>query len=550
MYIDTSKIKKTGGKIYIRHLLRESYRENGKVKKRTIANLSHLPANLLDALRRALKSMDGSNSDAPAGVGIDLHQGASVGGVLTLLHVAAVLGVATALGEDRDGKLALWQVIARTLDQGSRLSAVRLARTHAVEDLLKLDPFTEDDLYNNLKWLAANQAAIEDRLFALRYPVEPPSLYLYDVTSSYLEGACNELAAFGYNRDGKRGKRQIVVGMLCDQDGWPLTVEVFAGNTQDPQTVASQLDKLSNRFGGGEITLVGDRGMLKSKQIQDLLTRKWHYITGITKPQIRKLIEDAVFDISLFDIELAEVFEGDIRYVLRKNPVRAQEMEQSRNDRLQALENWLGRKNQYLAEHPKASLSIAARNATREADKLKISGWIEVIANNDRTLSLEIDQGALAEVTELDGRYVLKTDLAQRQASKEQIHDRYKDLAKVEQAFRISKTVDLELRPIFVRKEESTRAHAFVVMLSYWLNKHLREVWKDFDCTVSEALGELEQICAVEVHVKGRHAYTTVPKPRPDLAAILSKIDLQLPRTMNITPNNVDTIRKLQHNRK
>jgi hypothetical protein len=549
MYIDTSTIRKADGKTYTRHLLRESYREDGKVKKRTIANLSHLPAQVLEVLRQSLKSMDSSNTQGLVGTEVSLRQGPSVGGVLTLLHVATVLGIDTALGNDRDGKLALWQVIARTLDQGSRLSAVRFARTHAVEDLLEVDPFTEDDLYGNLKWLSTNQSAIEDRLFALRYPDRLPSLYLYDVTSSYLEGECNELAAFGYNRDGKRGKRQIVVGMLCDQDGWPLTVEVFAGNTQDPQTVASQLEKLSSRFGGGKITLVGDRGMLKSKQIQDLLSRKWHYITGITKPQIRKLINDGVFELSLFDIELAEIFDGDIRYVLRKNPVRAHEMEQSRSDRLQVLENWLARRNQYLAEHPKADPLIAGRNATREADKLKISGWVNVIVH-DRTLKLEVDQTALAEIAELDGCYVLQTDLTRHQASKEQIHDRYKDLTRVEQAFRISKTIDLELRPIFVRRADSTRAHAFVVMLSYWLNKHLRTAWKDFDCTVSEALSELEQLCAIEVHAKGQHAYTAIPEPRENLVSMLASIDLQLPRTINLTPTAMDTTRKINNRRK
>lgn len=551
MYIDTSTIRKADGKTYTRHLLRESYRENGKVRKRTIANLSHLPAHVLEALRQVLSSMRRSSHQVPAPDSHgDLRQGPSVGAVLTLLHVAAAVGIATALGRDRAGKLALWQIIARTLDQGSRLSAVRFARTHAVEDLLQVESFTEDDLYDNLKWLTANQAAIEDRLFAVRYPAEPPKLFLYDVTSSYLEGSCNELAAFGYNRDGKRGKRQIVLGMLCDQDGWPLTVEVFAGNTQDPKTVASQLEKLSKRFGGAEITLVGDRGMLKSQQIQDLLTRKWHYITGITKPQIKKLINNGVVDASLFDVELAEVFDGATRYVLRKNPIRAQEMQDSRTDRLAALQSWLERKNQYLAEHPKASPAIAARNTTREADKLRVSAWVNVIDHGTRTLSLEIDQQALAEVAELDGCYALKTDLTEAQASKEQIHDRYKDLAKVEQVFRISKTVDLELRPIFVRTEDSTRAHAFVVMLSYWLNKYLRAAWRDFDCTVSEALVELDQLCAVEVHVQGTHAYTAVPEPRPHLAAMLAQIDLQLPRAIKVSPTEVDTTTKLTARRK
>ena len=166
---------------------------------------------------------------------ITLKQGLSFGAVWTVYHVARRLGIEQALGTTREGKLALWQVIARVIDQGSRLSAVRLAMAHAACDVLGLGTFDEDALYENLDWLAGAQAAIEDRLFAQRTKTKPVSLFLYDVTSSYLEGTHNALAAFGYNRDGKKGKRQIVIGLLCDEDGHPVSIEVFPGNTQDPQ---------------------------------------------------------------------------------------------------------------------------------------------------------------------------------------------------------------------------------------------------------------------------------------------------------------------------
>src|SRR4030081_3504870 len=195
-------------------------------------------------------------------------QGVSFGAVWTVYHITRHLGIEKALGTTREGKLALWQVIARVIDQGSRLSGVRLAMAHAACDVLGLGTFDEDALYENLDWLVGVQASVEDRLFAQRTKAKPLNLFLYDVTSSYLEGTHNALAAFGYNRDGKKGKRQIVIGLLCDEDGHPVSIEVFPGNTQDPHTLASQVAKLKDGFGVQAITFVGDRGMIKSQQIE------------------------------------------------------------------------------------------------------------------------------------------------------------------------------------------------------------------------------------------------------------------------------------------
>src|SRR6266853_6634388 len=248
MYIDTSHITR-GDKTYTRHLLRESYRANGKVLHRTIANVSQCSAAEIEALRLALRHKENLEHLGTIQDAITLQQGLSFGAVWTVYQVARRLGIAQALGTTREGKLALWQVIARVIDQGSRLSAVRLAMAHAACDVLGLGPFDEDALYENLDWLAGAQASIEDRLFAQRTPTKPVNLFLYDVTSSYLEGTHNALAAFGYNRDGKKGKMQIVIGLLCDEDGHPISIEVFPGNTQDPRTVAAQLTKAVSSFG-------------------------------------------------------------------------------------------------------------------------------------------------------------------------------------------------------------------------------------------------------------------------------------------------------------
>src|SRR5262247_3156624 len=283
MYIDTSHITR-GGKTYTRHLLRESYRANGKVLHRTIANLSQCSAAEIEAIRLARRHKQDLENLGTVQDAVTLKQGLSFGAVWTVYHVARRLGIEKALGTTREGKLALWQVVARGLDQGSRRSAVRLAMSHAACDLLGLAAFDEDALYENLDWLAGAQAAIEDRLFAQRTKTTPVRLFLYDVTSSYVEGTHNALAAFGYNRDGKKGKRQIVIGLLCDEDGQPVSIEVFPGNTQDPQTFATQINKVKARFGVQAITFVGDRGMIKGQQIEDLAQQGCHYITAITKP--------------------------------------------------------------------------------------------------------------------------------------------------------------------------------------------------------------------------------------------------------------------------
>src|SRR5262249_7569491 len=208
------------------------------------------------------------------------------------------------------------------LDKGSRFPAVRLALSHAACDVLGLDAFDEEALYETLDWLAGAQAAIEDRLFAQRTKTNPVRLFLYDVPSSSLAGTHNALAAFGYNRDGKKGKMQIVIGLLCDEAGHPVSIEVFPGNTQAPHTFAAQLNKVKARFGVTELTFVGDRGMMKGQHSEDLVQRGCPYITAITKPPMEKLRRTGTFQMDLFDQEVAAgLAEEGIRYVLRRHPV-------------------------------------------------------------------------------------------------------------------------------------------------------------------------------------------------------------------------------------
>ena len=554
MYVDTSTVRSAKGKSYTRHLLRESYREEGKVKHRTIANLSHCKPEEIEALRLALRH----KKDLAALVSLkdDLRvvQGLSVGAVWTVFEVARRLGIVAALGSTRAGKLALWQVIARVIDQGSRLSAVRLAGSHAACDILKLEKFNEDHLYENLDWLCENQAKIEDRLFEQQQG-KPDNeaeqrLFLYDVTSSYLEGTENELAAFGYNRDQKRGKRQIVIGLLCDETGMPLSVEVFKGNTRDPNTFGVQVSKVAKRFGGGEVTFVGDRGMIKSGQIEDLNREGFHYITAITKPQINSLLNSGVIQMGLFEQQLAEVETSEgIRYVLRRNPIRAAEVTRSRQDRLQAVQREADRLNLYLAEHRRAQVEVARGKVQVKIERLRLSGWLRVRATG-REILLNEDSAALTEEAKLDGCYVLKTDLSARVASKETIHDRYKDLALVEWAFRTSKTVNLEVRPVHVRTALHTRGHVLVVMLSYLIIAELARCWQELEVTVDEGIKQLDTLCATQLLINGKVRCNQIPQPRPLLQQLLNAAQVALPEVLPSKGVRVTTKKKLAPRRK
>lgn len=531
MYLDRS-ITRIRGKTYHRVLLRQSYREEGKVKHRTIANFSRCSPEEIEAIALALQhkkdlSALHASGDAPSQK-IELRQGLSVGAVGLLHALAGELGLTAALGPSRQGKLALWQVIARVIDQGSRLSAVRLAGSHAACDILGLGSFNEDDLYANLDWLCAHQSAIEDRLFRQLHPAAGPELFLYDVTSSYLEGQHNELGAFGYNRDGKRGKKQIVIGLLCDAAGRALCIEVFAGNTPDTRTFASQIEKVAARFGAASVSFVGDRGMIKGPQMAELAAHGFHYITAITRPQIEKLLAEKVLDMELFDEELAEVQGENVRYILRRNPRRAQELEASRAGKLRKLREEVAASNAWLAGHPRAGLEVALRRIVGRIAKLRMADWLGARGAN-REIELVIDEEALRETSKLEGCYVLTTDLQKTVAGKQVVHARYKDLAKVEWAFRTSKTVELEMRPIHVRLDERTRGHALVVMLAYRLVAELAQRWASLNETVEEAIGELSTLCAHEVWIDGELRCAKIPQPRQSVARLLEFAGVILP---------------------
>ena len=550
MFIDDATFTRNG-KTYRRVLLRNSYRFNGQVCHDTLANLSHCSDDEIRAIKLALKHKDQLTHVGDLREEVSSRQGLAVGAVWVLHQLAKRLGLVKALGQSRTAKLALWLVLASVIAQGSRLSAVRLAQQHAVCDLLGLEAFNEDDLYQAMDWLDEQQPALEEALFTHRYATagQVPTLYLYDVTSSYLEGDHNELGEYGYNRDGKKGKKQIVIGLLTDEEGWPITVEVFAGNTQDPKTFKAQIDKMVQRFSVKQVTLVGDRGMIKTVQISDLKEAAFHYITAITKPQIEALLKTEVLQLSMFDEDLLEVTTEGVRYIVRRNPQRAEELAAVRQSKRARLDNYLAQKNAYLAAHPRAKVETALKNAQAKANQLKIHAWAKLNVEQ-RRLTLAVDEDAQRAATRLDGCYVIKTDLPPAVASSETAHARYKGLAEVEYAFRTMKTTLLEMRGIFVRKATRTRAHVFVIMLAYLLAYQLRRLWHDVELTLEEGIAELASICAIELTLPNQITCQVIPEPRPLGKLLLEKADITLPDAIPHKRITVVTRKKLVPQRK
>jgi transposase len=549
MYVSRAAWPSSNGKTYTSIYLRESYRDGDHVRKRDIANLTHCDPQEIAAIELALQ-FKGNLAALGSLDKVQLSQGPSVGAVWVIAETARRLGLDQALGGGFAGQLALWQVVARVLEQGSRLSAVRLAQVHAACDVLGIRRgFDENDLYTNLTWLSEHQEAVEKRLFTRRRRQQKPELFLYDVTSSYLEGEDNAYAAYGYNRDGKKGKKQIVIGLLCDEQGTPVSTEVFRGNTQDPKTFAAQVQKASERFGCERVTFVGDRGMIKSGQVEDLSQAGFHYITAITKPQIDTLIETRLIQMELFAAEVCEVQREGVRYVLRRNPLRAEQLAASRADKQAAVERLRQNRNRYLDEHPRAKVATAEKALRVKIEQLKTHAWLQVEAEG-RTLKLTVNQPALEETARLDGCYVIKTDLPESAASKQVVHDRYKDLTQVEQAFRTCKTAHLEMRPIHVRTAEHTRGHVLVVMLAYLIRRELSRAWAALDATVEEGLHQLQTLCVTEVKVEGGGSCLRIPTPSVAAAALLKALKIRLPEALPHTETAVVTRKKLPTRRK
>jgi transposase len=515
-------------------LLRETRRQGKKIVKVTLANLSSLPPQRIDILRRVLKGeLDAfAYGKTPAA----LEQGASYGALWLAKTLCDRLGITSSLGKNRHTPLVLLMIAARLLEPGSKLATMRWSKTHAVKEILGLEPesFDENSFYRALSWLDEQQTNIEQKLFKSRY-AKPllPELFLYDVTSSYLEGSNNELADYGYNRDKKSGKKQIVIGLLTDIYGTPLAVRVFQGNTGDTKTVSEQINILAQQFKVQRITLVGDKGMLRGPQIQALTAVQFHYITAISKSEIRTLLASRLLQLSLFDEHLTSVTDitSGIRYVLRCNPERRRQVRENRHERIQKIQGYTITQTDYLAGRGKRRAEVALRQVISRIERYNLKKIVSATLNG-RCIEISIDDDALSQAEMLDGCYVIKSDLPDKFITAAQIHDRYKDLSKVERAFRTMKTGLLEIRPLFLRRADHTRGHVFMVMLSYLLANEIDKSISDLDITVSELMHDLDRICLQHQWLAPEVRLARLPQPSATQTEILQALALKLPEAI------------------
>lgn len=462
-------------------LLRESYREHGKVKTRTLANLSRWPEAKVEKLQRALKGLPAQG---------DLAGAFDIGRSLPHGHVAAVLGTARRLGVEelidaapsRRRDLVTSMLVAQVIDPGSKLAFARGLRdetaTSSLGQLLGVSGCDEDDLYAAMDWVLARKDAIENTLAARH--LANGTLVLYDVSSAAFEGRTCPLGKIGHARDGVKGRQQIVYGLLCSPAGVPVAIEVFDGNTADPKTLAAQITKLKTRFGLSRVCLVGDRGMLTSARIRDEL-RPAHldWISALRAEQIRVLVNDAALQLSLFDEQnLFEITHPDYpgeRLVCCHNPALAEERARKRDELLAATEKQLQTiaAATRRARQPLRGQDSIALRVGKVRNKFKMAKHFDLVITDD-SFTFTRNQDRIAAEAALDGIYVLRTSLPAQTLERDDVVLRYKDLADVERFFRMLNT-ELDVRPIRHRLADRVRAHMFLRMLSYYISWHMKQ---------------------------------------------------------------------------
>ncbi|MCA1679999.1 MAG: IS1634 family transposase [Actinobacteria bacterium] len=476
MHVVTNTVRR-GGREYTSTLLRRSYREGGKVKKETLANLSHLPAEAVDAVRRILRGEIVVGAEDAFAIERSLPAG----------HVRAALVMARRLElgrlldrvSSRERELCLAMICQQALAPGSKLATVRALSQSTLGSELGVEGASEDDLYDALDWLLERQEPIEDRL--ARRHLSDGELVLYDVSSSYFEGRTCPLAKLGYSRDGRRGTPQIIYGLLCDRPGRPLCVEVFSGELHDDKTLPAQIEKLKTRFGLKTVIVVADRGMVTKANLQLMGEAEGvGWITALKAPQIKKLATTRQLQLSLFDqTNLAEITCDDYpgeRLVVCRNPLIAADRARKREELLQATERDL----QEIAQR-------VTRGTLQGADQIGLAVGPALkryrvkkhfdIQITDTSLTYERKTDQITAEAALDGFYVLRTSASAETLPTAEVVRAYKRLEQVERAFGTLKSHELEIRPIHHRLEDRVRAHVFLCMLAYYLTWHLKAAW-------------------------------------------------------------------------
>lgn len=457
-------------------LLRETRRENGKVRNHTLANLTHWAPEKIAALSAALEA---ARSGAPAGV--------QIVGSLPHGDVHAVLGTMRRLGLEqmllsrrcRERDLVMAMIVARVLDPASKLSTARSFRSTTLGEALDVAAAKPDELYQALDWLLERQEAIENKL-AKRHLTEG-SLLLYDLTTVWFEGRACPLGKFGHSKEGRSDKLQILVGLLCNREGVPISAQVFEGNASETGTLAQQIQAVRERFGLTKVVFIADRGILRSVRIKDELAPiGLDWITALRKPAIRELIQKGAFQPSLFEeVDFAEIedpaYPGE-RLIVCRNPVladdrarRREELIQRTEKDLQTISNAVHRERNPLRGEDKIGLKVGAVLANWGTAR-----FFDILIT-DKHLGFHRKLDFIKDDTALDGFYILRTSLTREAMDTPDAIRAYKDLAKVETAFKQLKTEDLEIRPIYHHLEGRVRAHVFLCMLAFYVEWHLRK---------------------------------------------------------------------------
>jgi transposase len=464
------------GRVYQTHLLRRTFRVGEQVKHETLGNLSHLPLSLIDIIRRSLAG----EIFLPASDTFQVLRSLPHG------HVQAVLGTVRGLELEpllsskpcRERDLVVAMLVQRLLDPASKLATTRLWHHSTLAEELSVEDAQEDELYQALDWLLARQAQIEKKL--TQRHLHEGSEVLYDISSSYYEGRHCPLVRYGHNRDGKRDRPIIVYGVLTDTEGRPLSVEVYPGNTGDASTVPGQVKKLRERFGLSRVVLVGDRGMLTEKQIAQL---KQHpelgWISALKAGAIRQLVEAGALQLSLFDqqnlVEIHTALYPDERLVACFNPLLAEERKRKREELLQATEKELEAIQQHVARRKKKILrkEEIALKVGRVVNRFKMAKHFALTIEDGRFHAQRREE-EIREEGFLDGVYVIRTSEKQQALPAPDAVRHYKNLANVERAFRCWKSMDIRVRPIYLRTEEHVRAHIFLCLLAYYVEWQMR----------------------------------------------------------------------------
>ena len=568
MYLQFNSKKGKNGKVYKSVLLCEKYRDGGAPKTRVIMNLSNMPGEVIDAFRISVgktkqKLISLSN--------IIIRKSIDYGFVFILINLLDKLRISEVLNKCYPGNVSLIKlmIIGKIVTRGSKLCILNwIHRNKFIADKLgvNLTGLKVDDLYNELGHLSSYQDKIEQK-WLLYNKSKHQNLFLYDITSSYFEGTQNDLAAFGYNRDGKKGKLQITIGLITNNTGFPLKIEVFKGNTTDSTTVKEQLLKLKQNYKAQSLTMVGDRGMRLRMNLEEMSTGEKEgidYISALTHEEIRALLKEEVLQLSLFSKELFEIEKDKKRYILLNNPdLECQQHEtrkqlrdkfeleigqirgswqkryEQNQENIRRLEN--GHKNKKLVtQFPGKKLDSFKYRATAALKKYKMSSFYNIEISNDR-FDITFDVNKYQQAASLDGKYVIETSLSKAVMEKEQVRQEYKNLQNVEHGFRDLKTEQLEVRPVFHRNEAQTRGHVFITMFSYaivkemetkifpWLKAYNKSNKKQLAFADIEA--ELKDIKLSEIEIGENKTELKIPE--------LNNIQFDVLKLFNIKPGEL-----------